>query len=107
MSVQEVIQDFGHRCSRAGGKLVHDFDEYTFHAPRAGYFLGDSLTPDGNVNPVTVFELAYNGEQVPPNSSSCSHPGRLDIVPPELLCHIASYLDICAFLSLRRVDQRT
>jgi hypothetical protein len=86
------------------GEAVQDFEEYTFQAPRPGFFLGDSLAPAGGDNPVLQFEQRNSKEQIPSGRSSRPFLGNLDSLPTELLLQICTYIDICSLLAFRRVN---
>lgn len=102
----EDIQGTGCNFLIENGIAVHDFEDYTFRAPRPGFFLGDSLTPDGDVNPVTRFEQLNSSENIPPCQLSGPLLGRLDRLPTELLCEVFLSLDVCSLLEFRRVNQQ-
>lgn len=88
------------------GTLVADFDEYTFRAPRPGFFIGDdSRTPSGEINPITQFRR--DGDGIPECPPSSPFLGSLDRLPVKILPQILPYLDICSLAALRSVNQRS
>jgi hypothetical protein len=88
-----------------GVEAVQDFEEYTFHAPRPGFFLGDSLAPCGHENPVSRYERKNRSDNIKSSPSFPPFLGNLDHLPSELLCQVFTYLDICSLLTFRRVNQ--
>lgn len=83
-----------------GGITVSSFDEYTFRAPRPGYFLGDESTyPNGNLCCFANICLTDDGEsKVPTDHQQLSILHRL---PAELLIKIILSLDLCVVTMLR------
>jgi hypothetical protein len=86
------------------GEAIQDFEEYTFQAPRPGFFLGDSLAPDGGDNPVLQFEQRNSKDQIPSGKPSRPFLDKLDNLPTELLFQICTCIDICSLISFRRVN---
>jgi hypothetical protein len=99
------IQGHGIGFSVDEGRAIHDFEEYTFRAPRPGFFLGDSLAPNGDINPVVRFEQDNREKKIPPCPSSRPYLGALDTLATELLCQICLHLDICSLLAFRCVNR--
>ncbi|KAK8106186.1 uncharacterized protein PG998_003347 [Apiospora kogelbergensis] len=83
--------------SVSGGEVIADFYEYTFCAPRPGLFVGDWRTPNGEINPVRLFqshERALRGR--PPWPLDL---GALGVLPLEILQQILLDLDMCSLLT--------
>ncbi|KAL6704048.1 hypothetical protein ACN47E_008812 [Coniothyrium glycines] len=90
------------------GEPVHDFEDYTFQAPRPGYFLGDSRDLDGGENPVSRLGRRNSSSFIPRGRTArAPFIGTLEKLPTELLWHCFTYLDICSLLAFRRVSQHT
>lgn len=87
------------------GVVVTDFDEYTFQAPRPGFFLGDSFGEGGSDNPVSICAQNNDPSSIPVGRISLPFLGSLDSFPTELLCHVLGYLDFCSLIQFRRVNQ--
>ena len=86
---------------------IQNFEEYTFRAPRPGFYLGDSSAPSGEINPVVRFELENVSKIIPPCPSVRPFLGKLDAMVTELLCQVFMHLDMCSPLSFRRVNQHS
>jgi hypothetical protein len=85
------------------GELVSDFEEYTFRAPRPGFFLGDSRMPKGtDYNPIAAFALSEN---VPSSPLSSPYLGQLDRLPVELLHIVIANIDSCTAVSFRSINE--
>lgn len=85
--------------------VVQDLEEYTFHAPRVGFFLDDSLTPDGDTNPVTRFDEDVRTHNIPHRPASRPFLGTLDALAAELICQVLWRLDMYSLLEFRSVNQ--
>jgi hypothetical protein len=105
VSWDEELQGLGNGFAVDGGIAIQNFEEYTFRAPRPGFFLGDSSAPSGDINPVVRFELENRSENIPPCPSVRPFLGKLDAMATELLCQVFVHLDMCSLLSFRRVNQ--
>ncbi|CAI6334344.1 unnamed protein product [Periconia digitata] len=81
---------------------VDDFEEYTFRAPRPGFFAGDLPK---NPLPCPQFELERIKKKAIQNSNADDSPrSRIFTLPVEILCAIFIQLDICSLLTLARLD---
>ncbi|KAF1841296.1 uncharacterized protein K460DRAFT_369338 [Cucurbitaria berberidis CBS 394.84] len=105
ISWDQELQGLGNGFPVDGGRAIYDFEEYTFRAPRPGFFLGDSLAPSGGLNPVILSEQENVDEKIPLCPSSRPYLGQLDILATELLHQVFVHLDVCSILSFRRVNQ--
>lgn len=97
-------------ATRLGGEplsctVVVDFDEYTFRAPRPGYFLGDCRAPNGDLNPVTL-AAPLEGAPIPQCRPIPPYLGVFDRLPFEMTAHILLNLDIFSLIAFRAVNQR-
>jgi hypothetical protein len=101
----EEMQRLGRSFSIHEGTAIHDFEEFTFCAPRPGSFLGDSPAPVGDMSPIIRFEQQNSGEEIPHCLSSWLHLSGLEAIVTELLCQIFVHLDICSLLAIRHVNQ--
>lgn len=83
------------------GRLVRDFNEYTFHAPRLGFFLGDSPIHHADLNPIPLFS-PQEMTLLPSSTSSCP----FDVFPVEILNLIFFDLDICSVIAFGGTNKR-
>lgn len=85
------------------GTLVTDFGEYTFRAPRAGFFVGDYRTPKGRVNPIRLFRF-HSEIPGPRDSQPSSGSILLKSLPLEIFHQILSMLDVCSVVAFAATD---